>query len=605
MEKIQEKKNVYFTPERKARLIPALLIALAVPFMLFLVSPLEIYANGMEEFTFGLFDFYGFSLLFFVVISALNFVALFFTPKIVFRVLYALGIAIFLMLFLQINFLNLGLNTLAGDEADGGTQVKTSTFIINTVIWAIVLIGAVTAFIVVKKPVIKAAVCLMLSVALLCSQLVNFAVVAVKAGGDTLNSYETIKKEDPNFQPTFLTTKNLTTVSENKNVIVFCIDRFDVKFAEEGFKKCSEIYNSLEGFTYYKDNISMYGHTYPAVAHMLTDIEKDYSLTSTETRKQYFANAYGENKTLSALANKNYQINLYTEEYDAYYNAYYMPSYVANTEQTTFENLKSTITPLKSLILAARMTQIAFYRSMPYALKDVFGNVSSNTCNDCVKVHAGGGMQNDEYSSDLKAVYDQVSTEKFTLNKEQNVFSFIHVTGCHSIPYNTDWSRARLTEDDITISLKNSFAIINAYISQMKELGVYDNATIIITGDHADPVNDLEDLDGVRNTALFVKKSGETEGTPLTRKSTAQTSHADLWATIFDSEGISGYQGSGTSVFKLKENENRTRKYVWSSWSILGGDSFTTYTYEINGNGLEFSSWTKKSETEFLHNYYK
>ena len=42
------------------------------------------------------------------------------------------------------------------------------------------------------------------------------------------------------------------------------------KSAEAAFNNDPSIFSALDGFTYFEDNISLYGHTYPAIAHMVT-----------------------------------------------------------------------------------------------------------------------------------------------------------------------------------------------------------------------------------------------------------------------------------------------------------------------------------------------
>ena len=126
------------------------------------------------------------------------------------------------LLFLQVNFLNINLTSLAGDDT-GKTQVAPSILILNTIVWILVEGGFVTLFFLIKKRDIKAIVCIMLSFALLASQLINFFIVSFGVSGNNKNAFERILEKDENFIPTFLTQKNLTlsdelaTIKTNKN----------------------------------------------------------------------------------------------------------------------------------------------------------------------------------------------------------------------------------------------------------------------------------------------------------------------------------------------------------------------------------------------------
>mgnify|MGYP003334119906 CR=1 FL=1 len=85
MKNTLDKTKKPFLESRKPRLIPALLVALSIPFMIFIVSPLEIYKNGIDEFNFALSDFI-FILLFFIflppdyILSVLYYLNKFFLP---------------------------------------------------------------------------------------------------------------------------------------------------------------------------------------------------------------------------------------------------------------------------------------------------------------------------------------------------------------------------------------------------------------------------------------------------------------------------------------------------------------------------------------------
>ena len=127
----------------------------------------------------------------------------------------------------------------------------------------------------------------------------------------------------------------------------------------------------------------------------------------------------------------------------------------------------------------------------------------------------------------------------------------------------------------------------------MKRLGVYDNATVVITGDHGNAKKDEGNIEGPTMTALFVKPSGS-KNEPL-KTSMAQVCQSDLWATVFGSEGITSKKNYGTSVFDVPENLNRTRYYRWQTY--LGG-SLDEYVYEINGPAKDFSNW---KEIDHVH----
>jgi hypothetical protein len=78
---------------------------------------------------------------------------------------------------------------------------------------------------------------------------------------------------------TGLTIKNIREVSENKNIIIFVIDRFDASYYYDLKEKEPGFFSRLDGFTYYNDYISLYARTYPAITSMVTGIDNDFKTT--------------------------------------------------------------------------------------------------------------------------------------------------------------------------------------------------------------------------------------------------------------------------------------------------------------------------------------
>ena len=143
----------------------------------------------------------------------------------------------------------------------------------------------------------------------------------------------------------------------------------------------------------------------------------------------------------------------------------------------------------------------------------------------------------------------------------------------------------------------------------MKEWGVYDDATIIITGDHGSAISDTKMLDGIRTTALFVKQSGSASGD--VKRSSAQVCQDNLWATIFRSEGIKTKKDYGKSVFDIKEGDDQLRIYLWHM-SVTEKDDeagtekkyFIEFEYKIMGSALDFENWVIARQTQYDRTMY-
>lgn len=341
--------------------------------------------------------------------------------------------------------------------------------------------------------------------------------------------------ETPPAASLTLTRENLTALSDSNNVIVFLVDRFDEKYAVKACSETPDVYSELTGFTWFQDHISLFGHTYPAITWMLTN--KPYSCE--QARRNYLNAAFRGETPLKKLSDAGYTVNIYTESGYSYVNINFLPEYFANVQLTT-------------------------------------------------------DPESNAYSTDTKSVYETVSGRDFTLNPGKT-FSFIHIAGCHDVSYDENFETP--TGEDAknyAHSVRAGFRVIDRYLQEMKRLGVYDDATIVITGDHGSPISDKREVLESRLTALFVKPSGSGDA-PL-KRSSAQVSHEDFWATILKSEGLEFAEDYGTSVFDVPEGTNRVRYHRWHTYLL---ESLDEYVYEINGPGSDFRNWK-----EIAHEHY-
>jgi hypothetical protein len=205
-------------------------------------------------------------------------------------------------------------------------------------------------------------------------------------------------------------------------------------------------------------------------------------------------------------------------------------------------------------------------------------------------------MVNEEATADLKG---RLEDTEFSKVDGEGQFTFIHLFGCHAAYSNTS--------SKIVPSLEESFDLIYYYIDQMKAMGIYDDATIIITGDHSAALSDSKMIgeanssdDGTRVTAMLFKKSGDS-GTAL-KTSTSQISQDDLWNTIFESEGLLD-EKKGESFFEIPEGERRVRRYFFEMYKNSKNNDLEynrVYEYEIVGNANDGENWKIVAETDIV-----
>ena len=573
-------KKKFITEERLGRIVPALLSSLTLALVVFVVAPLDIFGSNYAELDFSLKNF-AFFLILGAVLTVLLFGSLmFFLPRKAYRCIFAFTLAPAALFIIQQNFLNFGMNSLPGDKLPGEIP-SAGEIIIDLLVWIVVYGGAFFLAIWVnikgdKGDVIKT-VSFIVSFALLASQITSPIFIVINSN----SKFETniLKGSGKKEKTTINTERGFNELAQKNNVFYFCIDRFDEEYAEKAYASDRGIFSELTGFTWYRDNVSNYGHTFPAVANMLTQKKYNADLKRAEFLDKVYK---GGDTPLDKLNENGYAVNIYTVKYYAFTDARHLPQYVGNLAKATDESNERI-----SFALSAQLAGFSLYRAAPLVFKQFFDTGSTSDVNGIVNKKGDDGYE-EWIGTNSQA--ETLAKNAITVGDSEKKFAFIHYDGMHDV----------LQPSSLFIPsiLSRNIGVVNSFIKALKENGLYKDSTIIITGDHSRPVNDISGvLDGSgkgqpRRTALFVKAAGSDEGFAV---SEAPTSHEDIWATIFRSENI-GYEGSGVAVNLLSEGQSRERTYVWHTYGTV---PLKEYVYKINGKASVIENWKQLSEYSF------
>ena len=573
-------KKKFITEERLGRIVPALLSSLTLALVVFVVAPLDIFGSNYAELDFSLKNF-AFFLILGAVLTVLLFGSLmFFLPRKAYRCIFAFTLATAALFIIQQNFLNFGMNSLPGDKLPGEIP-SAGEIIIDLLVWIVVYGGAFFLAIWVnikgdKGDVIKM-VSFIVSFALLASQITSPIFIVINSN----SKFETniLKGSGKKEKTTINTERGFNELAQKNNVFYFCIDRFDEEYAEKAYASDREIFSELTGFTWYRDNVSNYGHTFPAVANMLTQKKYNADLKRAEFLDKVYK---GGDTPLDKLNENGYAVNIYTVKYYAFTDAGHLPQYVGNLAKATEESNERI-----SFALSAQLAGFSLYRAAPLVFKQFFDTGSTSDVNGIVNKKGDDGYE-EWIGTNSQA--ETLAKNAITVGDAEKKFAFIHYDGMHDV--------LQPSNPFITSILSRNIGVVNSFIKALKENGLYKDSTIIITGDHSRPVSDISGvLDGSgkgqpRRTALFVKAAGSDEGFAV---SEAPTSHEDIWATIFRSENI-GYEGSGVAVNLLSEGQSRERTYVWHTYGTV---PLKEYVYKINGKASVIENWKQLSEYSF------
>jgi len=574
----EKKKKALLGKNKKRRLVLSLLCGLALPLVL-LSDVIGVFPSLKEEINFALGDFLPQLALICLGLFALLFVAMFFWKRRVFDGVFAFVFGVTLASFLQVTFLNMGVKGLPGDGM--GSAIHPLWAVGNALIWVAVIVGGMVGVFLISRKVRDTVytVVVLVLVMILGTQVVNAGVTLL-----TTDVAAPVTQSDESSKY-ILTEEGIFEISKKENVVVFVLDRFDRNYAEYMFKTYPETFDFLDGFTYYQDNLSLHMRTWPASPSMITGLDIDFN---NENAKEYAQRAYTSSEFLKAMRENDYSVKLYIDEYYSYRDAAAFDGVADNVFKTN-----SAYTINDPMTLAKRFLTMAVYRCAPVATKSMF-DLSTNSFSGFVEY----ALPADKYVSNDAALYEKISTEGVTTQKKDNNFTWIHMGGSHP-PYSIDENGDPRTEtwkdndENASRALRGDFLIIKKYIQALKDAGRYEDATIIITGDHPSPCGVEPERYGdnrlptePRLTALFVKRSGHA-GTPLA-KSDAPVAQCNLIPSVIASAGIKTDIDFGQPYWS--ENLPETRIYRHA----LNGKNdrdVTIVTHQITGDGRDFDNW--------------
>lgn len=561
--------------KEKKNIVLPILNSLAFSFTFLFFGTYEIFVSNSDELVFGLSNF----IWPVVIISASVFVALslilIFVPGIVGRILNAVVLSLTVAGYIQGNFLNIGINSLISDDV--GSKPQTWFVILDTAIWVILLGGIIFAFIKFNKNKIVKYVSIFLCVLLIGMQ----GTALITESIDYSNKLEKQGLEITDDAGYILTTRGLYEVSKKNNVIVIVLDRFDISYYEDLIDYDSNFFSDFDDFTMYTDNLALYSRTYPAITTMVTGIDTDFSTTAHE----YFEHAYNSSDFLADLEANDYRVKVFTGHYYSYREASELRR-AYNVQPKTGDMYIN-----DSWGLAWDMMKLSLYRYFPIVLKSSL-KIASTSFSKYISYEEVFPV----FTNDSNVEFCQtVLNEGLSLDDHDNAYTFIHLHGCHDpVTMDEDCNEVEEGKGHSVSNARGCFKMIRQYISELKRLGVYDNSTIIITGDHPRARSDSTLPSQPRITALLVKQANPDGKTTPFKVSTEPVSQANLIASIIKSAGIKTDKDYGKAYWEMNDGENAVRI---NKFQLYDEGDTRIIEYTIRGAGTDFDNWEITNDT--------
>ena len=399
---------------------------------------------------------------------------------------------------------------------------------------------------------------------------------------------------DASYAPIEVTQDGLFDVSRDNNVVVIILDAADTRWFEAAVEEDPTIVDMLTGFTYFRNAVGCMSPTRYAIPYLLTAQRPQPTDASAD---DYIARRYQDGTFLGDLAATGADIGIYSDS--AVYSDPEREILAESADNVTRSTgaKSSYIDPVGTVRI---LWKTAFYRDMTWLFKRLFwyvGDQINIEMLDSTKVDRLGAEQSPYIIDDVR--YYELMTENPLQYNDNEVGSlrFIHLLGSHS-PWDMtrDVKRAPNGESTVVDQTIGAFNIVRAYLDQLKDIGAYENTTIIITADHGKLYTELETLWEETNGLMLVKRGGqsaEEAAAPLTM-SQAPVSHLDFHPTVLAALGVdeSVYgKYEGEPISNVAEDAERTRYYYMTSYNSTGSADFFMREYTVGGDAHDFSQW--------------
>lgn len=495
-------------------------------FMLLIFGPAEIFFANIAEFEFVYTDFafamIGISLVCSIILALI----LMILPNVLYKILLSLTFGFSVAGYIQIMFINSGLDLL-GMNPDG-YQMNIGQAVINLIIWLAVI--ALMLYLAFKDKDTWKLLVSYGSEILICIQAVAWCSLIFTAGSEAFQ-----REESGQY---FFSGEEQYTVSANENIIVFILDYFSNEYLEPAVEQYPDLLEVMDDFTYYNNTDCVYFGTYPSLIHILSGEEAQpqtainnwcYNLWQSDSVQGFYR----------SLREQNYVSNFYTPEKN-------MLCGMNSVEilKGTFSNVVNQGQDLEVdyELLIKTMTKMSGYRMFPYILKPYVYTDYSEYSEIVTE-------RTNKVTHTNSAFYAGLLENGLTVNEESNYYVVQHLEGTHALTTGSDGAYKEDATREETI--KGCMVMLEEYFSQLKELGVYDDATIIVTSDHGGPRDS--------QVIFFMKNPGETH--EEMQVNAAPISLCEYPATIAKAAGIDSTP-YGKAVSEISEDELRERT-VW------------------------------------------
>ena len=581
-----EKKYSRFNKKNQLSIV---LLSLAVSFTIFFFSPMDIFLGNQREFVVN-FKYVAIPMLLVALAGTAILVILqelfLVIKEWLFHGFARLLFGFLLAIYTQSLFLNSKMTSITGDDAhyNDDTAFVAKNIAILSAIFLLPLVLYILAKLMPKNKVLNIGKGNVLPYV---SGLIFFMQLA--GTGSSIISTDFSKYDRTYTQ--YLSYEPTMSLSKDGNVVVFLTDRLDSNWMDEVIERYPDVNENLEGFTFYQNNVSHNTNTFPSVPQMLTH----YYYKGTDW-PSYTSEAWDGETVPKVLTENGYDVNLLVDNLTTYSTINQISGQCSNIKSCEDNSVSFNYLGVGGIV--PTMSQISFSKLAPYALKGLItSGLGSSLSKDFVTYDTDMPDRQPsavDVESDL-GYYDYIREHKLTADNDNKTFSFIHLNCSHGSDEDTAALYDPNEDVDIVSTTRGGLQIVFEYMDQMKKLGVYDNSTIIILGDHGrapDEIEGKQHLDHLTSpivTTLMIKPANA-PADPLKIDRYTELSNDFFPASVIEYAGID-HKDFGISYKDVIDGDLHPDRYMQTfDWHGYGKVVYKAY-YKITGDARDFDNW--------------
>ena len=437
-------------------MLPAIIIAFATSFMLYIYEPIITYAGNINDFWFDLKLMFPNILLYFVLVfiilmaiyAIIYLLSCKLNKDIIFKTILAISFVLFTYFYIQGVFLVGNLPFL------DGTTIEWGSYTSDTLISVCVIVTlTITQIIVIKKLNIEKTINLNKYIIIVIFLMISVSVI-------TSFTNPAIFREKI---VATATNRNINSASTNKNYYIFLVDAVD-SYAFSKIVEENEKYEStFEDFTYYPDTVSGYTFTRDSIPFIFSGLWNENQTDFNE----YSTKAYNSSKFINELKNRKYNMNFYENQITW-----------SDRNASSFSNIDIYNDRVDNIKFFKELTKYILFKYLPYPLKQ-YSHIETADFDLC-------RVDKEESYFEWKNNIAYENIKNNGLEKiEENYFQFMHIEGGHA-PFDYDENVNIISTDEGTYEKKlaATLNIIDSFIERLKEYDVYDNSVVIVMADH-------------------------------------------------------------------------------------------------------------------------